>query len=745
MPANIGNGGTLSISKLYANPSLPSSQQAAGTPQIQGQPAAPTIRVASQTTTSAIAAPIPSTGNGLYYATYRITNSVAFAQNAVMSFTPVVNSSPTTKTRTLVSAYVNGATNGGTAFSVLGSTIVQSALRVLGIVTYPSITLNQPTSTCPTAGTANVTDPTCFGGLGSAVVTLTPNPSPATGTYSVDGGAATAYTSNPFTVSGLSQGSHTVTVTNDPNCAPFDVVLTVGGPSAPPPPPSLACYQTATFNSTTCQWDVTGTQPAMPNLACYQTASFNNTTCQWDVTGTQPAMPGLACYETASFNTTTCQWDVTGSMPAMPSLACYQTASFNTTTCQWDVTGSMPPMPALACYETASFNNTTCQWDVTGSMPAMPSLACYQTASFNTTTCQWDVTGSMPPMPALACYETASFNNTTCQWDVTGSMPAMPGLACYQTASFNTTTCQWDVTGSMPPTPALACYQTASFNNTTCQWDVTGTMPAMPGLACYETASFNNTTCQWDVTGTMPAMPSLACYQTASFNTTTCQWDVTGTQPAAPTGLACYETATFNNTTCQWDVTGSMPAMPNLACYQTASFNTTTCQWDVTGTPNAPIITTYSGCDSYTWSVNNATYTSSGTYTVNLACQDYILYLTLGQTTSSTITINAPLSYTWSCNNTTYTTSGTYTCSGTNASGCPDTQTLILNIGGCNLTVTAANVTGCPNSPITLSGTPAGGTFYSQSIYRSFYNVYLFLHRSKYRMLRNCNWYNHYS
>ncbi|QLH46805.1 MAG: hypothetical protein HWD58_14935 [Bacteroidota bacterium] len=65
------------------------------------------------------------------------------------------------------------------------------------------------------------------------------------------------------------------------------------------------------------------------------------------MTGSQPAMPTLACYETASFNTTTCVWDVTGSQPAMPTLACYQTASFNTTTCVWDVTGSQPAMPTL--------------------------------------------------------------------------------------------------------------------------------------------------------------------------------------------------------------------------------------------------------------------------------------------------------------------------------------------------------------------------------------------------------------
>ncbi|MFM7014732.1 MAG: T9SS type A sorting domain-containing protein [Bacteroidota bacterium] len=63
--------------------------------------------------------------------------------------------------------------------------------------------------------------------------------------------------------------------------------------------------------------------PAQPTVACYETATFNSSTCQWDVTGTQPAQPTLACYETANFNTTTCQWNVTGS----PSAAIVTTAT----------------------------------------------------------------------------------------------------------------------------------------------------------------------------------------------------------------------------------------------------------------------------------------------------------------------------------------------------------------------------------------------------------------------------------
>jgi hypothetical protein len=136
------------------------------------------------------------------------------------------------------------------------------------------------------------------------------------------------------------------------------------------------------------------------------------------------------------------------------------------------------------------------------------------------------------------------------------------------------------------------------------------------------------------VTGTQPAQPTLACWQSATFNNTTCQWVVTGTQPPAPTGLACYQTATFNNTTCQWVVTGTQPPAPTgLACYQTATFNNTTCQWVVTGTP---VITTQTevACESYTWSVNDVTYTASTDVSVDIDCHTYILHLTINTPTT---------------------------------------------------------------------------------------------------------------
>ena len=82
-------------------------------------------------------------------------------------------------------------------------------------------------------------------------------------------------------------------------------------------------------------------QPVQPTLACYESATFNTTSCVWVVTGTQPVQPALACYESAVFNTASCVWDVSGTQPSAPSnLLSWQTATFNNVSCQWDITGT---------------------------------------------------------------------------------------------------------------------------------------------------------------------------------------------------------------------------------------------------------------------------------------------------------------------------------------------------------------------------------------------------------------------
>ncbi|WP_394349414.1 T9SS type B sorting domain-containing protein, partial [Flavobacterium luteum] len=104
---------------------------------------------------------------------------------------------------------------------------------------------------------------------------------------------------------------------------------------------------------------------------CYETRAFDTVTCAWVTSGTQPVEPttALACYETRAFDTVTCAWVTSGTQPAEPTteLACYETRAFDTATCAWVTSGTQPEKPTVACYETVGdFNNDTCTWTVTG-------------------------------------------------------------------------------------------------------------------------------------------------------------------------------------------------------------------------------------------------------------------------------------------------------------------------------------------------------------------------------------------
>ncbi|MCX7549862.1 M14 family zinc carboxypeptidase, partial [Xanthomarina sp. F2636L] len=162
------------------------------------------------------------------------------------------------------------------------------------------------------------------------------------------------------------EGTNNVTLTvtdangNDNTCI---AVVTV---TLQDTPTGLECWETATFNNTTCVWDVTGTQPAEPTTECWETATFNNQTCAWVVTGSQPAEPTMECWETATFDNNTCAWVVTGSQPVEPTTECWETATFDNNTCTWVVTGTQPVEPTTECWETATFDNNTCAWVVTG-------------------------------------------------------------------------------------------------------------------------------------------------------------------------------------------------------------------------------------------------------------------------------------------------------------------------------------------------------------------------------------------
>jgi gliding motility-associated-like protein len=295
---------------------------------------------------------------------------------------------------------------------------------------------------------------------------------------------------------------------NNADCITFSDVYEIIVNQAPPPP-TTECWETATFDDTSCSWTVTGIQPTQPTgLECWQTTVFNNTTCVWDISGTQPAQPTLECWETAIFNTTTCSWDITGTQPMAPTgLDCWQTATFNTTICDWEVTGTQPQQPTTECWETVVFNTATCVWDITGTQPTQPTVECWETTLFNNITCTWDITGTQPIEPTgLQCWETAVFDNTLCVWEVTGVQPEQPTTECWETVSFNTTSCSWEITGTQPTEPTnLECWEMATFNDANCSWEVSGSQPTEPtNLECWQTAVFNEELCDWDIIGTQP-------------------------------------------------------------------------------------------------------------------------------------------------------------------------------------------------------------------------------------------------
>ncbi len=103
-------------------------------------------------------------------------------------------------------------------------------------------------------------------------------------------------------------------------------------------------------------------------------------------------------------------------------------------------------------------------------------------------------------------------------------------------------------------------------------------------------------------------------------------------------------------------------------------------------------------CDSFTWS-NGVTYTApnnSATQTLVSAtgCDSIVnLFLTLNVSSFFTANQSACDAFTWPLNGATYTSSGTYTFEETNAGGCPQITTLNLTIDDIDASTTLSGVT----------------------------------------------------
>ncbi|REJ84476.1 MAG: T9SS C-terminal target domain-containing protein [Bacteroidetes bacterium] len=171
-----------------------------------------------------------------------------------------------------------------------------------------------------------------------------------------------------------------------------------------------------------------------------------------------------------------------------------------------------------------------------------------------------------------------------------------------------------------------------------------------------------------------------------------------------------------------WSLTGINYTSSGIYTHTGTNANgcphTTTLNLTVNQNTNSSL--TVSACDSYTWSQNGVTYTNSGTYfhysTNAQGClHTTILYLTIRYSSSSSQNVSVCDSYTWPLNGATYTSSGTYTHLTTNASGCPHTNILNLTVNQSSSEFLAINTCDSYTWPATGNTYTSSGTYYHYS------------------------------
>ena len=247
---------------------------------------------------------------------------------------------------------------------------------------------------------------------------------------------------------------------------------------------------------------------------------------------------------------------------------------------------------------------------------------------------------------------------------------------------------------------------------------------------------------------------------TGSSSVTTCNsytWNgITYTSSASPThtyvnALGCDSVHTLNITINNSNASSSSVTACNSYAWNgitfTASASPTHTYTNAVGCDSVHTLnitinnstshtTSVSACGSYIWACNGMTYTATGLYTCTstnaTGCvHTETLNLNISTTADTTLYATACDSYTWQMNNKTYATSGIYLDTITNLFGCTKICTLVLTIH-MSPTVIASNVSGCPGSPITLVGAPAGGIFSKSNPYSGPNTTYTYTYTNAY-------------
>jgi hypothetical protein len=344
-----------------------------------------------------------------------------------------------------------------------------------------------------------------------------------------------------------------------------------------------------------------GSQPPAPtNLACWETATFNNSTCQWDVTGTQPPQPGGA----VSLNT---PYDIS----SLPGYGVATSAVFYFSAGGW-AGWSVPAGKVVLGAKIISAGDAESDFAVF--RPAGPGEV-FPHYTYGANEYGWVMqakSGQSNPGVQIEVYYADPVTDYSISLSPSqlnynggggyGGLSAPTGrvvsgggyhfVNSYSSASISALA----VAGSSWPHYTYGSGEQG--------WVVRGPSNGMANPGRIYVVSF-----------TVPSNQN--CWDNYVFNNQTCQWENTGSQPPAPTNLACWETATFNNSTCQWDVTGTQPPQPPaLNCWDNYQFNTGSCSWENIGTPGltdmvaTPVNASFSTCVLV--ALNSVTHTTSG-------------------------------------------------------------------------------------------------------------------------------------
>jgi len=181
-----------------------------------------------------------------------------------------------------------------------------------------------------------------------------------------------------------------------------------------------------------------------------------------------------------------------------------------------------------------------------------------------------------------------------------------------------------------------------------------------------------------------------------------------------PVSATACNTYTWSANSVTYTTSGTYSAAFNNVngCDSTVTLNLTI----NTSSVNNPVNAT--ACNFYVWSLNSVTYTTSGTYTASFTnafgCDSSInLNLTINNSSvNAPQTISACESYLWPVNGVNYFVSGNYTATYNNSFGCDSSYTLNLTVNPKpNVVANAAPPTVCSNSLVTLSGSGTATSF----------------------------------